>query len=454
MIGPDGRRLYANPSFERLAPALAEAGLEPAALTGGDIALEVSGRDCRYAVRIVTLEAEPGGIPEKQPRAVVFERLLDAHVLRERVREAVGRLEDFSRLVSDWIWETNRNLVLTYISPRVNEALGYHPVELTGRPLGDLVRGASGFLEHLPTPAGRRPFRDVEVEIMDRSGQARQFLLSGLPAYGTDGGFLGFRGTAHDITQRKWHEAALIAAKENAEQANRAKGEFLANMSHELRTPLNAIIGFSEIMTNEICGPLGSEKYKGYLADISDSAKHLLAMISDILDAAKIESGHMSLVEDKVAPEQLLASVKRLLSPRAARAGVELTIDMPEDLPRLRADQTKLKQILINLTSNAVKFTPHGGRVQLGARVGDAGDFLFMVSDTGIGMTAEDIPRALAPFGQVDSRISRKFEGTGLGLPLAKSLTELHGGQFDLVSQPGVGTTVTARLPAARVIRD
>ncbi|MFQ5468512.1 MAG: PAS domain-containing sensor histidine kinase, partial [Kiloniellaceae bacterium] len=470
--------------FERLAPSLAEAGLDPAHVEIGDLALDVAGRARRYAVQRTVLDA-PGADGEADGGAgavaVVFEPLLDAQILRTNALEAIARLDDYARLVSDWIWETNRNLVLTFVSARVSEALDFHPVELTGRPLGDLVRGVPELFERLPTPEGRRPFRDVEVEVVDRRGQVRQFLLSGLPVYNNAGGdFAGFRGTAHDVTERKWREAAMIAAKENAELANRAKGEFLANMSHELRTPLNAIIGFaeimademyaplgdpryreyvgdigfSEIMTNEICGPLGSAQYKGYVVDISDSARHLLAMINDILDAAKIESGHMSLGESMVAPGALLSSVRRLIAPRAELAGVNLSIEASDDLPRLRADSTKLKQILINLVSNAVKFTGRNGRVEMRAQMGDAGEFLFMVSDTGIGMEPDDIPRALAPFGQVDSRVSRKFEGTGLGLPLAKSLTELHDGSFDLVSQPGVGTTVTVRLPATRVVRD
>ena len=343
--------------------------------------------------------------------------------------------------------------MLTFVSPRVNEALGHHPLELTGRALSSLLAAPCEAVDALATEAGRRPFRDLEVEIADRDGKIRHVLLSGLPTYcPTSGAFLGFRGTAHDVSELKWREEALLRAKEDAELANRTKSEFLASMSHELRTPLNAIIGFSDIMGEEMLGPLGNAQYQGYTQDISESARHLLALINDILDAAKIEAGQMSLAEEVVNPRSLMESVRRLVAPRAERANLSLELRMPDSVPALCADKTKLKQILINLISNAVKFTPEGGRIELRAEAAENGEFLFMVGDSGIGIEADDIARAMAPFGQVDSRLSRKFDGTGLGLPLAKSLTELHGGSFDLVSQPGIGTTVTVRLPASRVL--
>jgi signal transduction histidine kinase len=199
-------------------------------------------------------------------------------------------------------------------------------------------------------------------------------------------------------------------------------------------------------------GPIGNSQYKSYTTDISESARHLLELINDILDAAKIEAGQMTLAEEVIKPHELIESVRRLVTPRAERAELSFEIRIAEDAPSLRADRTKLKQILINLLSNAVKFTPEGGHIVLSAEAAENGEFLFLVSDTGIGIAAVDIPRAMAPFGQVDSRLSRKYEGTGLGLPLVKSLAELHGGGFELVSQPDVGTTVTVRLPASRVV--
>ncbi len=477
----EGRQLYVNPAYERIATALS-AGVEDAAAqpswpinrqanesddtaSGDDTdeacALTIDGRIEYFRIHRKALLGEPQ-IREAQfletgegPLiATIYLPVSGRDGAGDALAMAIERLEDITRLVSDWVWETDQNLVLTFVSPRVNGALGFHQVELTGRRLTQLPVHPNIALNSLATVDGRQPFRDIEVEIPDRQGDPRHFLLSGLPVYcAGNGRFLGYRGTANDVTELRWREASLLRAKEAAETATRTKGEFLANMSHELRTPLNAIIGFSEIMGNEILGPLGSEQYKDYCKDITGSAQHLLVLINDILDAAKIDAGQMTLSEEAIEPAELVQSVARLMMPRAERAGVILSVELAPNLPRLRADATKLKQILINLVSNAVKFTLQGGRVTLSAKVAEGGAFIFEINDTGIGIAANDIDRALAPFGQVDSRISRRFEGTGLGLPLAKSLTELHGGTFDLSSQPDVGTQVTIRLPGELILR-
>ncbi|MFQ6017267.1 MAG: PAS domain-containing sensor histidine kinase [Kiloniellaceae bacterium] len=463
-----GRLVYANAAYERISEALAAAGIAPdrqppapppngsaADAPGHPVEREhtilIDGRNEHYSLRQRTLCDADG---KSLAMASVFQPIDRLKSASAALATTSARLDDISRLVSDWIWEANRNLVLTYVSPRVNEALGYHQLELTGRLLTDLPLKRDDTLIALRTTEGRRPFRDLEIEIADRKGQVRQFKLSGLPVYcPTTGSFLGYRGTAHDVTELNWRETALRQAKETAELANRTKGEFLANMSHELRTPLNAIIGFSEVMCAEILGPLDNAQYRGYTADIRESARHLLALINDILDAAKIEAGQTELFEEPVDPVALIDSVQRLLAGRAGRAGLAIEVHLAPNLPPIYADETKLKQILINLTANAVKFTPEGGRIELRAEVNETGEFVFMVSDSGIGIEAKDIPRALAPFGQVDSQLSRRFEGTGLGLPLAKSLTQMHGGTLDLVSAPQVGTTVTVRLPAERMLR-
>jgi PAS domain S-box-containing protein len=467
-----GRRLFANKPYERIAAALATSAdgdstqpswpfQQPTRGTGETAspsdhdagadeacAITIDDRIEYYRIRRKALLGEDGRAPVI---ATVYVPVSGHAAAGDALTMAIERLEDVTRLVSDWVWETDRNLVLTFVSPRVNGALGFHQVELTGRRLTQLPARPHADLEALATEEGRVPFRDIEVVIPDRQGNPRHFLLSGLPIYcPVSGRFLGYRGTANDITELRWREEALVRTKEAAELANRTKGEFLANMSHELRTPLNAIIGFSEVMANEILGPLDNEQYKGYCKDITDSARHLLVLINDILDSAKIESGQMTLSEEAIDAEALAQSVARLMAPRAERAGVTVTVHAAPNLPRLRADKTKLKQILINLVSNAVKFTLPGGRVDVFARIGEDDAFILEVSDTGIGIAAKDIARALAPFGQVDARMSRRFEGTGLGLPLAKSLTELHGGAFELTSEPDVGTRVTIRLPGER----
>ena len=234
--------------------------------------------------------------------------------------------------------------------------------------------------------------------------------------------------------------------------SNRAKDEFLANMSHEPRTPLNAIIGFSEVMRGELEGEIGNPLYKDYINEIHDSGQHLLKVINDILDLSKIGVGKLDLEEEVLAPAATIESTIRLIKGRVDADEIEVVFEPADALPRLRADERKLKQILINLLSNAVKFTPAGGRVRVSAEVEPDGRFAIAVADTGIGIPDEDQQRVFSTFVQVDSGFNRRFEGTGLGLPLAKSMVELHGGSIDLTSRLGEGTTVTIRLPGERIV--
>ena len=253
------------------------------------------------------------------------------------------------------------------------------------------------------------------------------------------------------LAQIQARDESLIVARQEADSANHSKSDFLALMSHELRTPLNAIIGFSEILKDEIMGPIGNAKYRDYAKDVNDSGLHLLGLINDILDLAKIESGKLELAEEDVDTTAVIHSCVTLVKELAERAGVKLVTEIPDALPALRADERKLKQVLINLVSNAVKFTPPTGTVTIRTWCRTESGYVFQVIDTGIGIALEDIPNALEPFKQVDNTLSRKHEGTGLGLPLTKSLVEMHGGSLDLQSQVGVGTTVTVRFPAERI---
>jgi len=240
---------------------------------------------------------------------------------------------------------------------------------------------------------------------------------------------------------------------EGSESASRAKSEFIANMSHELRTPLNAIIGFAEVMRAAPYGPLEAH-YSDYVQDIESSGRHLLALINDILDLSKIEAGRMDLREEAVDLADLADGCISLLRPRAEQGGLQLVSRLPDSLPEFWLDPLKTRQILLNLLSNAVKFTPAGGRVSIEAVPAADGDWIVTVADTGIGMSAGQIAVAVQPFGQIDNRLSRAHAGTGLGLPLARRLVELHGGTLDLQSAAGQGTQVHIRLPAARLLHN
>ncbi len=238
----------------------------------------------------------------------------------------------------------------------------------------------------------------------------------------------------------------------DAQQKSQAKSQFLANMSHELRTPLNAIIGFSEVMTNKVYGPLGDDRYAEYMEDIKKSGEHLLQLISDILDLSKIEAGQIGLHEAEIDVASVCAECIQLMENKAGQKGIDLRFAPDGRTHHLKVDPTKFRQIVINLVTNAIKYTPAGGRVILSEEVSSLGTFVLRVSDTGVGMKADDIPRAMAPFVQLGGDNGSVDPGAGLGLPLVKELVELHEGALQIDSAVGQGTTVTVTLPENRVV--
>jgi PAS domain S-box-containing protein len=492
----------------------------------------------------------------------------------ERASTGLARLEDITRLVSEWVWETDSDGRLVFVSDRVKEVLGFLPVALVGKKLTELGSFSTEGGQ-IVGPDWRSPFRELRFDMPGRNGEIHHFLVSGLPFYDRESWELeGFCGISEDVTERlrsenalrklssvieqspsmifitdtdgmieyanpqfeeltgytpeeaigrnprilksedtppevfedlwkdilsgrNWHseiknkrkdgtnfwasvsispirtagdeishfvavhediterretEERLKEAKEQAEVANRAKSEILANTSHELRTPLNAIIGFSGALKDREFGALANEKQLEYIKDIHASGEHLLELINDILDVAAIEAGKLELYEEPVDVRRLATACARLITPRAEEQGVHLSIGIENGLSPINVDERRVKQILLNLLSNAVKFTDEGGEISLSAGIDEAGWFFFSVIDTGIGMDHSEIAKALTQFGQVDSKLARKYAGTGLGLPLTRGLIELHGGVLGLKSEKGVGTTATVRFPPERVI--
>ena len=375
-------------------------------------------------------------------------------VAERRLARSEQRFRDFAKVASDWFWETDALNRASYLSGRAAANGADDPAAFIGKTLIEIAEGDladESWRQHVEDVAARRPFRDFSCSYVGPDGTEQFLSLSGTPVYDHAGTFLGYRGTGTDVTREVLAQRSLEHAKDQAETASRAKSEFLANMSHELRTPLNAILGFAEIIRERLLGPI-ADRYAEYANDIHSSGTHLLGIINDILDLSKVEAGRLELVEEIVDVRGIVKSVALLLRERVATAGLSLKVELPDALLLIRADQRKLKQVLMNLLSNAVKFTPSGGEITVRVCLPSELGLVLEVQDTGIGIAAEDIARALSPFGQVDSRLSRRYEGTGLGLPLARALVELHGGTLALCSTPGQGTTVRATLPADRLV--
>jgi two-component system cell cycle sensor histidine kinase PleC len=296
------------------------------------------------------------------------------------------------------------------------------------------------------------PFREFSYP---RNGADHSEVIAsvgGTPFFGRWGRFLGYRGTARDITEHVRSERGLRAAKEAAEIANLAKSQFLANISHELRTPLSAILGFSEMIKNEVFGRNTVDRYTEYAGDIYASGQHLLNIINDILDLARVDAGKFELRDETgLEIRHLVEACVSLTWDRAGAGGIQLSTKIEDDLPRLVADPTRLKQIMLNLISNAIKFTDPGGSVVVAVWQPSEGGIAIEVCDTGWGMSQDEIDIALEPFGQIDTVHSRTHPGTGLGLPLARRMAELHGGSLHVTSKKGRGTTVTVTLPVSRI---
>ena len=372
-----------------------------------------------------------------------------------RLQHNEARFRGFATTSSDWFWETDELHRISYMSEGVSTTgFGIKPRHLIGRTRLEIAADAGAETEkwkaHIAVLERHEPFRDFSYTWSNPGGQGTAS-ISGDPLFDAKGRFLGYRGTGRDISPQIRVENALREAKEAAEAANVAKSQFLANISHELRTPLNAIIGFSEMIDQDLAGPV-QPKQREYTKIVLQSGRHLLEVINDILDLARFDAGKFELTEDDSVDLRYVAETcLALTGPQAAAGGLELRVEIAETLPLVVADPTRLKQILLNLVSNAIKFTRPGGSVVVRACAVADGGVALEVEDTGVGMTPAEVEIALEPFGQVDGRLAREHEGTGLGLPLARRLIELHGGELIVRSEKGRGTTIAVTLPASRV---
>jgi PAS domain S-box-containing protein len=493
--------------------------------------------------------------------------------LDERRTADAQRLRSFAEASSDWFWEQDGAFRFTYVTDSPLRSRGHSSASYLGKTRLEANPGAvaeTSWEALEAEQAARRPFRDFRYSFLRANGELEHISISGVPVFGQDGAFKGYRGTGRlitpeieareqvsqaearlaiaidafpaefalfdaagklvscnyrfryamlrtmgeeppvgslflerarelayggtgfenreflsdrsqrferhlpdggwtqveerrtgdggvmlvitDISKQKAREAELRSAKEAAERAALLKTQFLATVSHELRTPLNAIIGFTEVMQQELFGPLGHERYRSYLEHVLESGRHLRQIIDDILDVTRIESGSLSLAAAPVELESLLEQCASAIATAAEQAGLSLSLTNAAGRISLIGDATKLRQVLRNLLVNAVTFTEPGGRIEIGCERLPAGGVAIRVADTGIGMSAEEIRLALTPFGQVSNPMTRRHQGLGLGLTLAKSLTELHGGRLEVESAVGAGTTVRVVLPADRIM--
>ncbi|WP_051085710.1 sensor histidine kinase [Neomegalonema perideroedes] len=383
---------------------------------------------------------------------------------KENVRKLKISEQQFKRLAESTgviPWQANlKEQRFTYIGPQIETLTGYPP---------DSWYAVGFWVEHVHPDDrqtvifdGMRKLRSGDFttyEYRVRSASGRVVYMRNMMTLvaGRGKGDKGEKpmlahGFMLDVTEIKMAERRLQEARALAEESNRTKSEFLANMSHELRTPLNAVIGFSEVMKDQLFGPMDA-RYRDYAQNIHSSGRHLLSLINDVLDLAKIEAGRIELVEETVDLAALLAGCRTLMHDRAASAGLHIRMEVPKPLPSLTADERRIKQVILNLMSNALKFTPPGGRVTLRAEVLEPKGLRIAVIDTGIGMTPEEVEIAREQFGQLDSELARQSDGTGLGLPIAESLIKLHGGELEIQSKKGVGTHMIVWLPLNRLGR-
>ncbi|NUB03852.1 PAS domain S-box protein, partial [Azospirillum melinis] len=378
------------------------------------------------------------------------------HEAERAIRASEARYRLLARSVTDIIGRIGLDGVRRFCSEATRDSLGCPPADLVGRPLvervhpddrDDLSAGLSRLTPDRPT---------LKTTYRLRHADGRWVWIEAAVRLVTDdwGAPQEYVSVERDVTARKIMEAELQDARHAAEAASRSKSEFLASLSHELRTPMNAVIGFADLIARESEGPVGTAHYRDFAVNIRDSGQHLLELINEILDHVRAESGQLILDDEPVDLDAAATFAVRLLTPRAARAGIALSAQVAPAARHLRGDERRIRQILLNLLSNAVKYTPSGGSVSLTADPAPDGGLLLEVRDNGVGIPEQDLDRVLLAYARVATPENRQTEGAGLGLPLTRRLVELHGGVLTLASRVGQGTTVTIHFPLERVAGD
>ena len=481
----DGRPLYANAALRRvLGHSGADADLQSLEVlrdwmassprpihlgehngANADVVMEFAGRCYRVETQNLV-----GNVGETYVVALFRDVTAERRDL-VAAQQAQDRLRDFVECSSDWIWETGPEGRLTALSRRLTQIAGRPAALLRGSRFRDFGRfpklGDDDVADSEPFRT-RQPFSDLVFEMPGSNGKVFVQSIAGVPIFDPQTGtFRGYRGTGTDVTnqvaahtaleqsQSRLRDAVqalrrknteLEASVEAAEAGNRARAALLANVSHELRTPLNAILGFADMLRMEVFGAIGDTHYRSYSEDIYDSARHLLDLITHLLDLSTIEAGGRTLQMADVPLADELRSVSRMFLDAARQKSVSLVVQSPDADVTIRAESRALRQILTNLIGNAVKFTPSGGQVTVSAQ-SSSGMASLCIADSGIGMDSKDIARVAQPFVRGGHEYVRHQDGAGLGLALSKSLIDLHGGELKIDSVLGAGTTVTVLLP-------
>jgi PAS domain S-box-containing protein len=480
----EGRLLAASQRYRELMDLAVDdttvpprhAGIVAAVVQNGDAlgGTEMLGRGLgasAYAARHTPVRKPSGEI------IGVFGVLIDAKEdpTGTRASRDRRRFQDFIRASADWVWETDRSGAISFVSDRVTEALGLPPILLLGRPFEEIGRSVGNEDQRLSigaAMAARRPFRSAEIAIEDREGNERRFLVNGVAAFDDRGDFIGFRGTATDITAQRQAEYLATQAREELKSAHaelarknaelnealsrahasdRAKREFLATMSHELRTPLNAVIGFAELLMQSKTD-IPPARTREYAGDIALAAQHLLRLIGDLLDVAAMEGATLRLQPVTTNVAGSIAEARAMAQPQAAARAVTLDVVVEPIGLEIHADPTRTLQILINLLTNAIKRTPSGGRVMVSATTA-ANMAAVDVSDGGGTLTPQEADQLFETFGRAGSSLlTRPDQGLGLDLPIARGLARLMGGDLTLLATGPAGSTFRLTLPRARLM--